>query len=234
MSPRSLVAVASLSLAALLSLAGCAGQRPLYLLRADAMQCMKDGNYQAAEPDLKFYVEQRRDDYKTRFEYARCLLKLNRPTEARTHFAICADAEPQNDMYWDWLAQSMYEGGERASLTTFLEQRARGRGDVADWLRLAKFCQMQGNPDEAEQALLTAAKVDAGRSPSVQKTLADFYAGIGDRVNQVRRLRMAYYLDPKCQDYIDEIRRMGEIPGPSFGLAPAEASPVIADVPGGQ
>ncbi len=232
MSRRSLVAVASL--VALVSLAGCAGQRPLYLLRADAMRNIAEENYQAAEPDLKYYVEQRRDDYKTRFEYAKCLLKLDRPTEARTHFAICADAEPQNDMYWDWLAEAMFLGGERASLTTFLEQRARGRGAVADWMRLASFCQRQGNPDEAEQAFLTAAKVDAGRTGSVQKTLADFYGSLGDRVHQVRRLRMAFYLDPKNQLYIDEIRRMGEIPGPSFGMVPEEASPVLADAPGWQ
>lgn len=219
---------------ALASLVACSSQRPLFLIRSDAMQSMKDGNYAVAEPDLKFYVEQRRDDYKTRFEYANCLMKLNRPNEARTHYAICADAEPQNDVYWDALAESMYAGGERASLTTFLEQRARGRGAVADWMRLANFSRRQGNPDEAEQALLTAAKVDAGRTASVQKTLADFYASIGDRVHQVRRLRMAYFLDPKNQDYIDEIRRMGEVPGPSFGLAPEEASPVLADVPGGQ
>ena len=40
---------------------------------------------------------------------------------------------------------------------------------------------------------------------------------------QVRRLRMAYYIEPANAELLREIRRVGEIPGPSFGIPPEEA-----------
>ena len=79
-----------------------------------------------------------------------------------------------------------------------------------------------GNADEAQQALLTAAKLDAGKTINPQRALADFYGSVGDRERQVRRLRMAYHIEPANAELLREIRRVGEIPGPSFGIPPEE------------
>jgi uncharacterized protein HemY len=107
-----------------------------------------------------------------------------------------------------------------------LEQRCRDRGLPPDYLRLGRFMNRMGQADDAENAFRTAAKIDEGKSASIQKELADFYGERGDKANQVRRLRMALYLDPQSPQLNDEVRRLGEIPGPSFWLPPAEAAPI--------
>lgn len=98
-------------------------------------------------------------------------------------------------------------------------------------MRLGRFSSRMGHPDEAKEAYMTAARLDAGQSFKVQKEIASFFETLGDKQNAVRRLRMAYWLNPSDPEVLAAIRRMGEIPGPSFGMPPAE-QPIAA--PGGK
>lgn len=207
-------------------LSGCATGRPLHLIKSDAMDHADVGEYDKAVADFEQYLDQRRDDYKVRFEYGKSLLKVNRPQDARREFAICTEAEPLNDLYWDFFSESIYQQKDYGELTTILEQRCRDRGLPSDYLRLGRYMNKMGHADDAQNAYLTAAKIDAGKTAAIQHELADFYGERGDKANQVRRLRMALYLDPQNKDWCDEVRRLGEIPGPSFWLPPAEAAPM--------
>lgn len=209
-----------------LGLGGCRTSRPLHVIKADAKDHLDMGEFDQAASDYELYLDKRRDDYKVRAFYGQSLLKLNRPQEARREFAICTEAEPLNDQYWDFLGEAIFQQKDFGELTTMLEQRCRDHGLPRDYLRLGRFMNRMGQPDDAENAFRTAAKIDEGKTAAIQKELADFYGERGDKANQVRRLRMALYLDPQNPALNDEVRRLGEIPGPSFWLPPAEAAPV--------
>lgn len=224
------IALSSLALALAFGATGCSGTKPLHVIKAEAGDQADLGNHDLAVANYELYLDKRRDDHETRFLYGKSLLQVNRPQDARREFAICTEAQPLNDLYWDFLAEAIFQQKDHGELTTMLEQRCRDRGLPADYLRLGRFMNRMGHADDAVMAYLTAAKIDQGKTASIQKELADFYGSRGDKQNQVRRLRMATFLDPQNKDLAEEVRRMGEIPGPSFWLPPAEAAP-IAGVP---
>jgi predicted Zn-dependent protease len=220
------IALTSLALVLTLGAAGCQTGRPLHVIKADAADHADMGNYDLAVADYELYLTERTDDHDTRFLYGKSLLQVNRPADARREFAICTEAQPLNDLYWDYLAEAVFQQKDHGELTNLLEQRCRDRGMPNDYLRMGRFMNRLGHADDAAMAFLTAAKIDQGKTASIQKELADFYGSRGDKANQVRRLRMATFLDPQNKDLADEVRRMGEIPGPSFWLPPAEAAPI--------
>ena len=222
--------VSFVAVGVLATLVGCSTGRPLHIIKADAKDHTDLGNYDLAAADYEQYLDKLRSDYLVRADYGKVLLKLNRPMDARREFAICTEADPLNDLYWDLLAEAIFQQKDHGELTSVLEQRCRDRGAPADYLRLGRFMNRMGHADDAQNAYLTAAKIDGGKSFAIQKEMADFYGERGDKANQIRRLRMALYLDRQNIALNEEVRRLGEIPGPSFWLPPAEAAPV-AGVP---
>lgn len=230
MSPTLRLAIPALLLTAF-ALPGCSHQRPLHTIRASGESHLYYGEYDAAIADYREYLERMPQDHKARFDLGQALLKSNRPNEARKEFKIASDIEPLNDTYYDAYAEAMLQSGSKGELSTTLRRRAETTGRVQDWSRLGTFSARLGNADEAEQALLMAARLDQGRSASVQRDLASFYGTVGRRDRQIERLRMAYYLDPKNEALIEQIRQAGEIPGPTFGRPPAESTLAGASVP---
>lgn len=212
-------------LAAACSLPGCAKDRPLHVIHSDALFALDHGNYASAKADLATYVERRPDEPQARYEYALALLGMHEPRPAAEQLNICLDVDPLNDRYVEAQARALYEAGDRERLIEILARNCSERGRVRDYLLRAKYSQLLGNLDEAKEALKTAAKLDRGTTVKPQRALADFYASIGDREKQIARLRMAYFIQPDDPELLAEIRRVGEIPGPSFGLRPEEAMP---------
>jgi tetratricopeptide (TPR) repeat protein len=203
-------------------LAGCSAQRPLYRVEKDGDYRFQTEQFGSASQDYAEYVQRKPDNVQVRFKLARALIADKRPREALTHLSICTDVDPLNDAYLDAQARALFDAGEREELIGILTRAASERGRVSDYLRLGIYNQHLGHLDDARQALLTAAKVDQGRTVAVQRTLAEFYGSIGDHASQVRRLRMAYYLQPDNLETIQAIRDLGEVPGPTFGLVPEE------------
>ncbi|MDX2132685.1 MAG: tetratricopeptide repeat protein [Planctomycetota bacterium] len=211
-----------LPLAGLLALGGCAKGRPLHKVLADADDNFGRQNYAEAVPDYATYVDRRPEAVEARYRYGVALIRSGQPREAIEQLTICTDVFPLRDDYTDALAEAMYQAGEREALQVLLARATTERGRVFDFLRQARYATRLGNLDEARQALLTASKLDQGRSWQVQREIADFYGAINDRPRQVRRLRMAYFLNPDNPEIIEEARRLGEVPGPTFGIPPEE------------
>ncbi|MFZ2875137.1 MAG: hypothetical protein WAZ94_11730 [Phycisphaerales bacterium] len=205
-----------------LLLAACSTQRPLWRVAEDGEYWYKAEQFERSATDFGEYVTRKPDHVEMRFNLARSLVAAGQPREALSHLSVCTDVEPLNDKYLDLQARALFDAGEREQLVEILARAASERGRVQDFVRLGVFSQRLGNLDEAEQALLTAAKIDRGRSVIVQRSLADFYGSIGDTDRQRRRLRMAYYLQPDNLETIEAARALGEIPGPTFGLVPEE------------
>jgi tetratricopeptide (TPR) repeat protein len=203
-------------------LASCGGQRPLNVVMRDGKTALRGGDAAKAATDFGEYVERKPDVLEARYGLARGLMGSGRSREAVEHLIFCLDVDPLNDEYADALAEAMYDSNERDGLTAFLARHAAERGRPSDFIRQGTYAQKLGNPDEAQQAFKTAAKLDQGRSVRVQRTLANFYGSVGDSKRRVERLRMAYWLNPADEGLVDEIRAAGEIPGPTFGIMPTE------------
>lgn len=217
---KSLAAFTLVMVAAVLG--GCNTQRPLFAVLDDGKFNLEHGHYERARDDFAEYIERRPDAVDVRYLYGKSLIETNQARQAIEQLNVAVDLAPLNDTYLDAQAEAMYRANEREALTVLLSRAASERGRVTDYLRLGTYSQKLGNLDEAQQSFLTAAKLDLGQTASVQRALADFYGSIGDKEKQVRRLKMAYYLDSDNQELYKEIRRVGEIPGPSFGIKPEE------------
>ncbi|HYE60464.1 MAG TPA: tetratricopeptide repeat protein [Phycisphaerales bacterium] len=209
-----------LTLALLAAVGGCTNQRPLHIVKENAEFAAQHSRYDVAKTDYEEYVRRKPDDVEVRYAYARTLIDAGEPKAAIYELNTCLDVYPLNDTYLDALCEAMYKAGEREALTALLARNASERGRVSDFLRQGIYAAKIGNADEAQQALKTAAKLDGGKTVAPQRALADFYGSLGDRPKQVRHLRMAYFIEPANPDTLKEVRRIGEIPGPSFALAP--------------
>jgi tetratricopeptide (TPR) repeat protein len=189
-------------------------------VKADGEFALSHGDYDRAKDDFSEYVRRRPEDVDVRYKLAKAHLGANEPKPAIEQLNIALDVEPLNDTFLDAQAEAMFKAGQREALTELLARNAAERGRVSDYLRQGAYAARMGNADEAQQALMTAAKLDGGKSVVPQRALADFYGSIGDRTQQVKHLRMAYAIEPANAETLKEIRRIGEVPGPSFALTP--------------
>lgn len=221
--------LATLLVAALLPLGACNKQRPLHVVLRNGDIAAEHGQHEVAVKEYGEFIERRPEASEVRYKLAKSLTASGHPRQAIEQLNVALDVEPLHDDYLDALAEAMYAANERDALTALLARAASERGRVRDYLRQGVYSSKLGNADEAQQSLLTAAKLDQGMSVAPQKALADFYGQMGDRQRQVRRLRMAYFLDPDNKEVNADIRRLGEVPGPTLGLRPEEMS--LAAVP---
>jgi tetratricopeptide (TPR) repeat protein len=218
-------ALAATCALALVGLVGCSTERPLHTVKADGEFAYKNGQYEKAKVDLGEYVRRRPEAVDVRYELARAYLASNEPMPAIEHLNVALDVEPLNDNFLDAQAEAMFKAGQREALASLLSRSAAERGRVTDYLRLGSYSAKMGNADEAQQAYVTAAKLDNGRTVGPQRALADFYGSVKDRSRQVTHLRMAYAIDPNNEETNKEIRRLGEVPGPSFAIVPDSLTP---------
>lgn len=201
-------------------LAGCA-QRPLSSLRADGNYYYYRGEYASALPYYQEVVDRKGGNAQGHYELGRTLLALGRASEAREQMVLASSLDPDNMDYFDGLADAYVATGDEDDLFQALEHQARDRGAVADYLRMGRYAQKLGHADEAERAFLGAAEIDGGQTRKPQMALAEFYRSIGDKDNEVRRLRMALWFDPADHEVETRLRELGQIPGPTFVLEPA-------------
>lgn len=210
-------------LVAVACLSACSQQRSLLAVRESGDRNYTRGDYQAALTDYKEFTERLPGDPTGRYNLGRAYLAAGQPVHARENLFIAHSQRPDSDEYFDALCESLLAAGQHEELYRIARQRALDRQGVGDYLRVARYTQRIGDADQTEQALITAARLDGGSSASVQMALVDFYESIGDRERAMERLRMAYYLDAADPAVSRRIRGYGEIPGPTFGMRPAEA-----------
>lgn len=202
---------------------GCSGVRPLHVIRDHALQEVKAGNYAVAATDYEEYLERKPDEVNVRYELGKTYLAMNEPMKARQQLAVAYDIDPTNENVIDARAEAHYQAKEFQQLSEFLRRLSSERGAVRDFLRLGDYAGRMGNADEASLALKNAAVLDEGRTVAPQIALADFYKLHNDRANEVRRLRMALFVEPKNKAVMNRLLELGEIPGPSLALRPEEA-----------
>lgn len=208
---------------AALLMTGCASTRSLEFVEKSGDKAFESGNYALAQKEYKEYVDRRPGKARVQHSLGMTYVALNQPQAAVQCLSVAHDLEPANVAYTDDLAEAMYLTGDRGRLYEYLRRLTQQPGTVEDYTRLGRYAAKLGDVDEAQNALLTAARLDGGKTVGPQMALADFYRGIGDRENALKRLRMALYIDPKNTEVAARIRELGEIPGPSYSLVPDES-----------
>ncbi len=212
--------------AGVLALAGCTGQVPIASLEDNGDYAMSVHRYEDASAAYAEYVDRKQDDQRVRYKLARSLIKQGKYREAREQFRMLLDADradaARTTAYSEGLAQALFENREFDSLAVHLDRMCEQRGLTSDFMLKAKYSMLIGHPDEAEQALIAAGRTPGGRTTEVYLAQAEFYRGIGKPEQERTALRRALFLDPGRAEISQRLRELGEIPGPTAGLAPDE------------
>lgn len=176
-----------------------------------------------AEQEYAELVDRRPARVSDRLMLGRARAALGDWAGARDQLDIAYTIYPEDSEVLDLLTEARLQLGDTDGLAEELRLAARTLGRWTDWLRLGEALRRTGDLDAAEPALITAARLDSGRSLRPQLALAELYEEAGDAERALERYRMALYLDPSSGAARDAIRATGEIPGPTFALVPAEA-----------
>lgn len=223
-----------IALAALLTLTGCSDRRGLTVVRDSGDKAYRFQRYELARTEYEEVVDRDPADWEYRSKLGETLLLLGDPVAAREHLAVAYELAPpcrgmvspdrrrRCERILDDYARAMLASEDYDTLHLVLLERARETQKVEDYLRLGMYDLRAGDADSAERALITAARLDGGRSPEPQLALATFYETVGDETQALRRLRMALYTDIENREAIGRIRELGHIPGPTFALPPVE------------
>ncbi|MHC4977069.1 MAG: tetratricopeptide repeat protein [Planctomycetota bacterium] len=209
-------------MAGVVFLSACSKQRQLTKVREDATIKFQEGNLQDALVDWGEAVDRDPGDHRGRIGLGQTYMALGRPDEAREQFEVAHELRRDDHDILDLLCESMVAADQVGDMHNLLEDRAQTRQTAREWHFFGKWAANVGDIDTAERAFLTAAKADAGKNAVYQLSLANFYGGIGDNAEALRRLRMAMFLDPENFEIQDRIRAMGQVPGPSYALVPDE------------
>jgi predicted Zn-dependent protease len=206
------------------ALTGCNAQRPLPMVWERGDRAFEQADFSVAKAEYGEYLSRKPGEARVQLRMAQTLLELGRPVDAVEYAAIAHDLRPGEETYVETYARALFEAGRTQQLYTFLRGFTADRGTVSDYIRLGEYASLLGDPDSAEHALLMAAKLDGGVTLRPQMALADFYTSIKDMTNAKRRLRMAMFIEPGNEQIHERLRSLGEVPGPSFAIVPAEAN----------
>lgn len=214
-----------LSLAAAVLIAGgCASDSPreLSMVKADGNRAMALGQYDRARDFYGEWAERAPFDAQAHGALGKALLNMGRPALAREQFEIARELEPTNFSYLEMLCESLIAADDADDLRTTMFEVTGNDPTPKNYVLAGRSLQRVGSIDDAEQQLLTAARIDNGRTVEPYIALGDFYGALGDREEQIRRLRMALFVDPINAEVYSRLEALGQVPGPSLALTPTE------------
>jgi tetratricopeptide (TPR) repeat protein len=210
----------STAIACLLA-SGCQ-QRSLLAVRESGDRHYARAEYPDAEKDYLEYLQRAPGRPEVHQMLGNTYIAMGNPGLGKEHLLIANSLRLEDDTIFQDTCKGLYADKQYDELNRLLRARTVDRGRMQDYLLLAHYAMLQGDKDETQQALLTAARVDNGLSVTPQLELAKLYASVGDNQRAVERVRMAYYCDPQNGEVIDLARKLGQIPGPALGLVPTE------------
>jgi tetratricopeptide (TPR) repeat protein len=197
-------------------------ERASYNLVRDGDRAMERDQPELARAHYRAAIEQHPGNFEAREKLARVLLSLGEPEIAREHLEVVLTEEPDDEDVLDLMAVAASRSGDMGAIDQWIRPLAMRTNQAAAWARLGTALARIGDADAAEQALLQAAEADEGQTLRYQLLLADFYRQLGNEAAALQRYRMALFIDVMSDRARTAIREMGEIPGPSFAIRPAE------------
>jgi len=196
--------------------------RPIDRVIVSGDEAFEQANYARARADYQEWVDRYPESAQARLKLGKTLLRTGETQEAATNLQVAYDLRParDEDEVLDLLATALVEANRHDELFRVLEERVQLRGDVQDYLRLARFSLRAGDADRARQALLVADRLDAGRSPKVPAAWIAFAREVGDTELERRALTRLLAIQPGNEDARRRLRELGQIPGPTLAVEP--------------
>ncbi|MGE3107983.1 MAG: tetratricopeptide repeat protein [Phycisphaerales bacterium] len=211
------------ALAMVINIAGCNTQtRTLPAVRNSGEYALATNDTERAFADFREYTERDPGSAYGHLMLGKTYLAKDMPAHAREQFELAYTNDPRNPDVVESLAEAMYQDKEYDDLMRFLRQRVVERQESSDYLVLGKYSRLTGDSDGALESLLTAAKLDQGRSVRPQLELADFYEAVGKPGEAARRARMAYFIAPDSSRVKQTLARLGVKVNAATPLVPAE------------
>lgn len=207
---------------ALVGMTGCSETRPLTSIRENAHYYDKTKQYDTAIAEYEAYLKQKPEDTELRYDYANALMKSGQYERARDQFLLLTDITPTDERFADGYARCLFETGNNAEVTSYLNRMTVQRGSVGDWLRLGDYSRKIGDVDGAKSAYRTAAKADGGRSTKPWIAMADMYASLNDRNGEKAMIERALFIEPMSPTLSERYKKLGGMPGPTAGVRPEE------------
>ncbi|MBC7773281.1 MAG: hypothetical protein H7210_12355 [Pyrinomonadaceae bacterium] len=215
--------ILSVACLAAMSLTACnTTNRTLPAIRNSGEYAYEHNDVDRAFSDFKEYTEQAPGHAYGHLWLGKTYLKKDMPAHAREQFELAYTNDPENPEVIAGLCQAMYQDNHLDDLFRLLHQRTGQKPKASDFVLLGKYSLLAGDADGAQAALLTAAKLDKGRSIDSQLALADFYAAIGKDEDAIKRARMAYYLNPTSPRVLAKLAELNVVAKTGIGLVPTE------------
>ncbi len=196
--------------------------RALHMVERSGDRAVEHGNAELAVNEFRELAERAPSMPQYRLKYAKALLATGEAGTAREQLEYAYTLLPRNEEVLTLLAEAMGKSNDTENAVRLLRTTAEDRKQPADWIRLGRFLVSVNDPDSAEAALLTAARVDTGASFGPQWELVSLYRSVGSEAKALERLRMCLYLEPDNPEVKALIRGFGEIPGPTAVRQPTE------------
>lgn len=203
-------------------LSGCARSLPAIQQSGDWHYAQ--GQYDAAQAEYLEYLDRKPSSPQVQHMLGKTYLAQGETGLARERLLLAHAMRMEDDDIFASLAEGLYQDKKFDDLNRLLRARTIDRGRMQDWALLATYAEKLGDRDEAQRGWLTAAQVDGGKSYQPQLGLAKLYLSVGDISRARRRAAMAYYADPTNGEVNELIKKLGEIPGPTLGIPPAEST----------
>ncbi len=209
-----------LTLGSTLTSTGC--QRSLLAVREAGDKHYARAEYTEAEADYLEYLDRSPGRPEVYHMLGKTYIAQGKTGLARENLLIANTLRLEDDEIFASTCEGLFADKKFDELNRLLRSRTIDRGRMQDYLLLAKYALMQGDKDQAQNALITAAKVDGGQSIEPQLALAKLYAEVGDKPRAIERARMAYFCDPKNGEVNNLLQSLGQIPGPALAIIPTE------------
>lgn len=179
-------------------IAGCSSP-PNSVLRLQAKDAIDQNDYVTAREKLDRALARDPADWKANYYMGLVRLHQERPLDARLYLEVAyslRDDDEETPAILDALAQALHKEGDIDKLDIMLKSATARYGRPHDYFRQAKFLGLQGDVDGSRAAFLKAAKVSRPDDITPYMKQADFYEGLGDRVNAVVALQQAQQIEP--------------------------------------
>jgi len=198
------------TLALAVFLAGCTAP-PNSLLRLQAKDAIDQKDYVEARERLDRALSNDPADWKANYYMGLVKLAQERPLDARLHLEVAyslRDSDPETPDILDALAQALHMEGATSKLDIMLRSATGTYGTPRDYYRQAEYLAKAGDVDGARAAYLKAMKVAKPEDITPFIKQADFYEGLGDKVNAVIALQQAASIEPQNRVIAQRISKL--------------------------
>lgn len=191
------------------------------MVRADGNDAYSRGQYSVALADYQEYLERKPGATVVRTRLGETLMQLNRPNEAEVQFRAVYDVDPMDIANAEALASAMIAGSRAGEGLDFFRSYLNENPTSEGYFAMSNLAMQAGLPDDAERALLVAAKLDGKTSAEPHRRLAKFYEKLDKDDLAVRRWRAVLSFDPADPEAGEHLRALGKVPGPTYALDPS-------------